>query len=276
MTGQYTPEKKMFFVSQATKNKLVTISAMSQEVPQNVMVKGLQGCGKSELAEQFAAAMGRPFMAFEVGLFNEAGQWTGTNTLREGNVVFQKSGFLEAISTQNCVILLDELNRAETPKALNALFSVLDDNRKVWVDELKRWVHVSRGVVFFATVNEGTEFVGTDFLDKALNDRFYYIEMQIIPPEQEAILLVNRTGISLQQAKELVAMFTKVRSAGYAISTRKAINVAKLITGGLGTKDAIEFALGMDKDTLERILLAVHLFSDIENSPTKDAWVELN
>jgi len=272
--GMTVPKKKPFFVSKTTRDCLVAADKMSQIRPQNVLVKGMQGCGKSELAEQFAARFQRPFAGFQVGLLAESGQLFGQQILRNNNVSYQKFLFTDAIQVKNAVILLDEINRAENPKALNALFSVLDDRRTIWIDEIHNLIPVAPGVIFFATINEGASFTGTDTLDAAISDRFYVVEMGILPEEQERNLLVQRTGVGMDDAANLVAVFNSIRRSEVQVSTRKALTVAELVQTGLDLREAFTFALGINRDELEKILISIHLTTE-EQTGTTEEWTLL-
>ena len=272
--GMVIPEIKPFFVSKTTKDCLAATVKMSQMRPQNILVKGMQGCGKSELAEQFAARFQRPFAGFQVGLLAESGQLFGQQTLRNNNVSYEKFLFTDAIQVKNAVILLDEINRAENPKALNALFSVLDDRRTIWIDEIHNLIPVAPGVIFFATINEGADFTGTDTLDAAISDRFFVVEMGILPEEQEKELLIQRTGIGMDEATNLVSVFNGIRRSEVSVSTRKALTVAELIQTGLDLREAFIFTLGINRDELEKILISIHLTTEEEMGTTEE-WTLL-
>jgi len=270
------PKQKPFYVKEEVKNLLIAVAELSQESPQNVLVRGLQGCGKSSLAEQFAARLQRPFCQFQVGLLTESGQLFGQQTLRNNNVIYQQFLFTDAIQIKDCVILLDEINRAENPKALNALFSVLDDRRHIWIDELQKQINVAPGVVFFATINEGAQFMGIDQLDAAIADRFFVVEMSYLPPDLETKLLHERTGMILKEVKELSSLFKMLRDKDIHISTRKAIDIAKLVKLDMSFREAFIASLSIDKDELEKALIALHLGQEEEDDKKgKEQWTEL-
>tara|TARA_Y100000310_G_scaffold345164_1_gene462313 strand:+ start:740 stop:1573 length:834 start_codon:yes stop_codon:yes gene_type:complete len=269
------PDQKPFYVSDSTNRCLVAVATLAKNKPQNILVKGRQGCGKSELPAQFAARLNRPFAQFQVGLLAESGQLFGRDTLHNGNVVYESFKFTEALQCPNAVILLDEINRAEHPKALNAIFQVLDDRRSLWIDELSTAVNVAQGVIFFATMNEGVDFTGTDYLDAAIADRFHVIEMSVIPAEHEAELLQQRTGMDADKAQDVVKVVSAIRSADVDVSTRKSIQVAELINTGLDTRTAVLFALGLDRDKLESVFLAMHLTQEQDESVKDEQWIQM-
>lgn len=275
------PEKRDFYITSETKEKLIATATLAlgkhggTPRPQNILVKGMQGCGKSELAEQFAATLKRPYFATQIGLLAESGQIFGQQTLKKGDVVYESFQFIEAIQTENIVILLDEINRVENPKALNALFSILDDRRCVWLDELGKMVTVAEGVIFFATINEGAEFTGTELMDAAMSDRFFVLEMGNIPEDKERELFMKRLGLAEDKATELSNLLQSARRNDLKVSTRKALQVAELLTAGLGIRSAFEFSLGLEKEKLEKILLAVHFSRDDEMQEGALEWTTL-
>jgi nitric oxide reductase NorQ protein len=177
-----------YYVNNETVDFLGTIHRISQKHPINVLVSGRQGCGKSSLVRQYAAAHRLPLATFQIGILSEPGQLFGEYALENGETRYKQFLFPQALQTPNCVIHLEEINRPEHPKALNMLFSILSDDRQVWMDEVGL-LRVASGVVFFATLNEGDEFVGTELLDPALRDRFYTISMDYLPNEVEIEVL---------------------------------------------------------------------------------------
>jgi len=250
-----------FFVSQEIIRVLGKIEKLSAKHPVNVLISGKQGCGKSSLVHQFAAFYQRPMATFQVGLLSEPGQLFGQYGLKGGETYYQEFLFPQAISTPRCVIHLEEINRPEHPKALNDLFSVLSEDRFIWVDQLGL-VEVAEGVVFFATMNEGDEFTGTESLDAALRDRFYIINMDYLPFQIEQKLLTLKAGVSEEQAKTILKIIHKLRSEpqiSIQVSTRHSLMIAELVAMGTSTRDAIIFSLQVSKDILETVLLSLHV-----------------
>lgn len=166
-----------FFVLEEDRINIDRLEKLSEKHPINILVTGNQGCGKSSLVRQFAGYYQRPMATFQVGLLSEAGQLFGQQRLKDGETFYQSFLFPRAIRVPGCVIHLEEINRSENPHALNELFSVLSEERSIWIDELGM-VDVAPRLIFFATMNEGVEFSGTDEMDAALKDRFYRIHLE--------------------------------------------------------------------------------------------------
>jgi len=254
------PERNFFLRSDIMAN-LDRISRLSQRHPVNVLIAGKQGCGKSTLVRQFAARNARPLATFQIGILSEPGQLFGEHHLKDGQTYYQEFLFPRAIQTPGCVIHLEEINRPEHPKALNMLLSVLAEDRSVWIDEIGK-IKVADGVVFFATLNEGDEFIGTEMLDAALRDRFYVTVMDYLPPEVETKVLCLKAGLDEAQALTVVNVANRLRAnrnEPMVVSTRHTLMIAEMIAVGATVKEAFIYGLQMNPDVLESVLLSLHI-----------------
>jgi nitric oxide reductase NorQ protein len=265
-------EDPYYYVSSETLSFLDKLNKISQKHPVNVLVIGRQGCGKSSLVHQYAAAYNLPQATFQVGILSEPSQLFGEYTLEDGETKYKQFLFPQAIQTPNCVIHLEEINRPEHPKALNMLFSILSDDRQVWMDELGL-LKVADGVTIFATLNEGDEFVGTELLDPALRDRFYVISMDYLPNDVEIEVLQKKTGVTKKQAVEVIGVINSLRSNSdlvIDVSTRKTLMIGEMIAAGATLGEAITISLQTDKETLESVLLSLHVdLGKIEKGQTE-------
>ena len=258
----YIPdEDPYYYIDSEVLEILKKVEKISRKKPVNVLVAGRQGCGKSSVVNQFASVNQRPMATFQVGILSEPGQLFGEYSLENGQTCYKKFLFPEAVQTPNCVIHLEEINRPEHPKALNMLFSLLSDDRKVWMDELGT-LKVADGVVFFATLNEGDEYIGTELLDPALRDRFYVLLMDYLPNEVEKEVLIKKTGITDRQAEEIIHAVNTLRlnsELGVTVSTRTALMIAEMVSAGGTLRQGIITSLQTNKEILESILLSLQI-----------------
>lgn len=250
-----------FFLSEEVIENINRLSLLSKRHPVNVLVAGKQGCGKSTLVRQFAARNKRPLATFQIGILSEPGQLFGEHALKDGETYYRKYLFPEAIQTPGCVIHLEEINRPEHPKALNMLFSVLSEERGIYTDELDH-IRVADDVVFFATLNEGDEFIGTEMLDAALRDRFYVILLDYLPPEVETQVLHLKAGIDEADAQTIVNVAGKLRNNSrdpVVVSTRHTLMIAEMVAVGTPVEQAFIGSLQISRDVLESVLLSLHV-----------------
>lgn len=223
------------------------IQASSKKEPQNVRLNGPAGCGKTTTAMEFAARHNRPLLVMDCPNVREPRDWFGFKTIdpKTGSIVWHKSLFSKMVQTDNAVVVLDEINRLN-PMICNTLLPLLDGRRSTYLEEAGSKINVGKGVVFFATTNEGREFTGTTSLDLANSDRFSnLIEVTFLPAKEEENLLVVRTECTKEDAAKLVSVANTVRkkylsdtadSFSKAISTRILLNAAdKIKTGGYKT-----------------------------------------
>uniref|UniRef100_UPI00047AA5B7 AAA family ATPase n=1 Tax=Citrifermentans bremense TaxID=60035 RepID=UPI00047AA5B7 len=254
-------EDPFFYVSKDLADTFQKIHQLSQKKPVNVLISGRQGCGKSSLVRQYAAIYQRPLSTFQVGILSEPGQLFGEYALEAGETKYKQFLFPEAIQTPNCVIHLEEINRPEHPKALNMLFSLLSDSREVWLEELGQ-VNVAEGVVFFATLNEGDDFVGTELLDAALRDRFYFLLMDYLPNEVEKEVLVKKSGITAEQADDIISALNFLRGHSdlrIDVSIRTALMIGDMMAVGASLRQALAVSLQTSQEALESVLIGLHV-----------------
>jgi nitric oxide reductase NorQ protein len=205
--------------------------------PENILLVGPQGCGKTETALQFAANAGLPLLKLNCALIREARDWFGHKNVLNGSIEWVESEFAKIIERGGCVILLDEITRA-TPPVLNSILPLLDATAITFLEEIKRTITRGPDVYFFATANIGNQFSGTYKFDKALEDRFAIrVKVKYLEPEKEIELLSAKTGVDNINSRKLVKIAYDIRNEASGIfggnlsatlSTRNLIDAARL------------------------------------------------
>ncbi len=253
------PDEQDFWVSAENRKRLGRVAKRSQSGEHvNALIRGPKGCGKTSLARVFAARWDRPFYEVHCGSFVDAEQWFGKDRLTAGETWYRKARFVHAVETPSCVVLLDEINRAH-PEVLNAILGLLDWRRSMWSDDLTYEVRVARGVVFFATLNEGEEFYGVNPLDAALKDRFPRTIRLDYPPRSEEAAILQAHGVPSRTAEKLTEFAHTLRKTGrpVPISTRQLLVAAEEILDGATLREAVETAIvfGIDDPAQEKATL---------------------
>jgi len=232
----------------------------------NILLLGERGTGKTTMGRQFAAMNKKLFYEEHCGAITDVEHWMGKDRLKSGETVYRASMFVQAISTPGTVVLLDELNRAH-PEVLNAIFGLLDWRRSMWSDDLQMLVEVAEGVVFFGTMNEGDDYIGTNDLDSALRERFKRALKLVPPPSSVEEKILTRRGMKKDKAKLMVAFAEQIRKATDPIhvSPRQLATVADEMRLGATLKEAVEVAL-------------VNTLTDQQAATTLEAlqWIEDN
>ena len=275
------PQAMPYFITTTNRARIELAHSRSlQGRVTNILVKGPTGTGKSELARQVAASWGYPFAVIPVGGIDSANSIFGRIDLENNETVYRPGLLLQAIQTPNCVIHLEEINRPENDKALNAIFSILDDtSRSVWIDEIGELIRVADGVTFFASLNEGFEFIGTMPLDLALKNRFSIkIELGVLPEQAEAKMISDRIeGLDFQEARILVEQVNTMRNnrlAPVEVSTRDMLNIAEFQMLGMSFQSAFLTTVDNDPTVAEQVLLTKHIEGE-ETSVASDEYTLL-
>lgn len=216
---------------------------------ENTLITGPTGSGKTELISHLARVMGKELSIQDMGTLQDAqSALLGVHRLnKEGHSVFEPAPFVDHIKSGN-IVLLDEINRSPMA-ANNILFPCLDNRRYLPIDiacsEGERKVEVNPETFFIGTANLGSEYAGTNALDRALLDRFFIIELDYPQVEDEIRIIMSRTGVEERQATAVVKVANEIRKQNKdqdlssAISVRHTIQAANLIADGFDVSKAL-------------------------------------
>ena len=216
----------------------------------NTMMIGPSGSGKTEPVMLACRKLGLECSVYDMGsMYDPVSGLLGVHRLQKGGVsVFDYAKFTQDIQKPG-VVLLDELSRAPVTTN-NILFPCLDSRRMLPVEmaggENMRSIAVHPECVFIATANVGAEYTGTMSLDRALVGRFFPLELDYMPCTEEAKVLSKRSGISSQDAANIVAVAETIRSLyskqelSCSISTRETLMAGQLVSDGWTALEAME------------------------------------
>jgi len=222
----------------------------------NIMMTGPAGSGKTMIAQRLADVTKRPFFYFNLGSTQDprATLIGNTHYSKDNGTFFAESLFIQAIQTENSIILCDELTRSH-PEAWNILMTVFDPGQRyLRIDEHvdSPTIKVAPGVCFLATANIGSEYTSTRTMDRALMDRFVILEMEHLSAVEESVLLKikfpNLSNAAINQITEVTSMTridqkSETPRLSTAVSTRVAVEIAELMLDGFNLIEAAEVAI---------------------------------
>jgi len=209
--------------------KSFLLSIGTSTAVENLRLIGPAGCGKTSIGQWLAQETNKRLLIMDCSVIREPRDWFGFRTVHNGSIRWQDTEFVRAVTSGNCVIVLDELNRAPA-SVLNGLMPLLDHRRASWIEERGAAVRVGPNTTFVATTNMGAKYLGASPVDLALRDRFSrVVEVTYLPTPKEAALLSRRTGLKLDSCTALATIAHNTRgkaSTHEPISTRELLAAA--------------------------------------------------
>lgn len=196
---------------------------------ENLRLIGPAGCGKTSIGQWLAQETNKRLLIMDCSVIREPRDWFGFRTVHNGSIRWQDTEFVRTVTSGNCVIVLDELNRAPA-SVLNGLMPLLDHRRASWIEERGAAVRVAPNTTFVATTNMGAKYLGASPVDLALRDRFSrVVEVTYLPTVQESKLLARRTNLNEKSCVALSEIAANTRgknSTHEPISTRELLAAA--------------------------------------------------
>ncbi len=228
---------------------------------ENLLLAGSKATGKNVLAENLAMLFGRPSYSVSFHINMDASYMIGTDTFKNGEVVF-RPGPVSQSASEGGFCILDEINMARN-EALAVLHSVLDFRRVINIPGYSA-VRVHDAARFIATMNYG--YAGTRDLNEALASRFMIIHMPEITEENLEKLLrrefPDMKNSCVRQFAELFSDIEKKCRNGElttkVLDLRGLLDAVRLMHGGLAPHPALD--MGITNKT----------FDDYEQSLVRD------
>jgi len=220
----------------------------------DLIVTGPSGTGKTLLVIEVVKALGRPFYYFNLGSTQDPQKTlVGTREAEDGTTRFEPSQFVEAIQTEDAVVLLDEITRAN-PDAWNILMPVLDDQQRyLQLDgaQERDVIPVADGVSFQATANVGVQYTAARELDRAIRERFSIIEADVLDKEEEFEMLnIKFPEVEDDKLESIAAVAGQIRFEANSdsivdriMSTRQSVKVAEQVRDGYDIHEALQMSV---------------------------------
>ncbi|MDB5968341.1 MAG: nirQ 1 [Hydrocarboniphaga sp.] len=210
-----------------------------------VLLKGPTGCGKTRFVQAMAEALGRPLITVACHEDLTAGDLVGRFLLRGGETVWEDGPLTRAVR-DGAICYLDEVveARADTTVVIHPL---ADHRRELNVERLGVKLIAPPEFMLVMSYNPGYQSVLKD-LKPSTRQRMVSIELRFPSPEIEERILVQETGIDIDNARRLVRLGQAIRQLQHeglpeAASTRTLVSTALLIKDGVAPQDAAEAAI---------------------------------
>ena len=215
-----------------------------------VLVIGPKGTGKTSLVREYAKQRSIDLESINFSLRTRESHLVGTKNLNEGNIGFDEGILVKSMKDGN-MLYLDEINAAEADVLLR-LDEALDDRRQIVLKESDGSVVKAKNSWFVvATINPLTH-VGTKELPPQLLSRFP-VRIRLDYPTEDVELEIIKRHVKNSKDSEILQglkLANTLRQAAaveelyYSPSLRETIAYAKLLEGGISTKQAAEIVFG--------------------------------
>lgn len=226
---------------------------------ENLLLTGPKATGKNVLAENLAAAFGRPYWNVSFHINMDASFMIGGDTFENGRVSFRPGPVYECAKNGGFGVL-DEINMARN-EALAVLHSLLDFRRVLETPGYER-LELHPATRFIATMNYG--YAGTRELNEALASRFVVLHLPPISEDNLKRLLKKEFPGLKKSALGMFSgfFFDLLKKCGSgeisskAVDLRGLIDSLRLIERGLTAHSAISMGISgkiFDEDERELV-----------------------
>ena len=213
---------------------------------ENLLLAGGKATGKNVLAENLAAAFGRPAWDISFHVNMDAASLIGMDTFEGGAVKFRPGPVYRCAQCGGFGVL-DEINMAKN-EALAVLHAVLDFRRAIDVPGYER-IPLAGETRFIATMNYG--YAGTRELNEALTSRFVVIQMPTITQDNlEKLLRAQFPDLAAKYVHQFALLFLDLQKkcdsaeiSTKALDLRGMLDALRLIRRGVAAGAALDMGI---------------------------------
>jgi nitric oxide reductase NorQ protein len=210
-----------------------------------VMLKGPTGCGKTRFVQAMAYRLGRPLITVACHEDLTASDLVGRYLLKGEETVWLDGPLTLAVK-HGGLCYLDEVVEARKDTTV-VIHPLTDDRRILPIEKRGQIIEAVDEFMLILSYNPGYQSVLKD-LKPSTRQRFLAIEFGYPPPDLEAKIIVQETGLDGEWAERLVTLGQKVRNLRHhglaeGASTRLLVYAAQLIRKGITPSAASEAAI---------------------------------
>jgi MoxR-like ATPase len=256
---------KPLFYKESRDEKQVFAATFAARLP--LLLTGPTGCGKTRLIEHMAESLGRPLYTVSCHDDLTSSDLVGRFLVHGGDVEWIDGPLTRAVR-EGALCYLDEVIEARRD-TLAVLHSLTDYRRSLYLDRINERVPAAEGFMLVCSYNPASRSALKE-MKPSLRQRFVSLDLDYLPAEDEAAVVVTESGVGPPVAQQLVHVATALRQAAHEgthepPSTRTLVTAARLVVEGLPARAAIHAAIveplfsGNVVDTALRELIAALL-----------------
>ncbi|KAK4479548.1 hypothetical protein RD792_015065 [Penstemon davidsonii] len=201
-------DKTKYVLTESVKKHLYNLERAIGRYP--VLLQGHTSSGKTSLVRFLAERTGHEFVRINNHEHTDLQEYLGSYiTDASGKLVFQEGALVKAVRNGQWIVL-DELNLAPSD-VLEALNRLLDDNRELFVPEIRETIRAHPEFMLFATQNPPVFYGGRKMLSRAFRNRFVEIHVDEIPQEELSTILEKRCKIPGSYAKKMIDVMKELQ-----------------------------------------------------------------
>ncbi len=211
----------------------------------SIMLKGPTGCGKTRFVESMAHDLGRPLITVACHDDLTTADLVGRFLLQGGETIWVDGPLTRAVR-EGAICYLDEIVEARQDTTV-VLHPLADHRRQLPIERLGITLDAAQGFSLVVSYNPGYQSVLKDLKDST-RQRMVAIELDFPPADVEEKILIHESSIDEVSAAQLVRLGGAIRrleTSGLreVASTRVLVAAARLVTAGLGLRDAARAAV---------------------------------
>ena len=231
------------FYQSVGKEEVIFQQAYANRIP--LLLKGPTGTGKSRFIEFMAHQLDKKLITISCHEETSSTDLIGRFIIKGAETIWIDGPMTTAVK-EGAIIYLDEIAEAR-PDVIVAIHSLTDHRRELFIDKLGITIKAHNDFMLVASFNPGYQR-GFKELKPSTKQRFSALSFDYPEQKLEVEILVQETGIDLDNAKKLVAIAHKIRNLTElglteTVSTRLLVNASKLIKSGLPKRLSTHIAI---------------------------------
>ncbi len=210
-----------------------------------LLIKGPTGCGKTRFVEHMAARLGRPLVTVSCHDDLSASDLVGRFLIGNGSTQWSDGPLARAVR-QGAICYLDEVVEARKDTTV-VLHPLADDRRILPIERTGEELAAPPEFMLVISYNPGYQNL-LKGLKPSTRQRFVSLSLNYPVAEIESVIVRNETGISAQQAQQLVQLAKALRGLTdhdleETASTRLLVSAGRLLASGLSMQVACQAAI---------------------------------